>query len=140
MYMELTFARIISSVSVIMFVSIHGCSKQRDTSTQGKALLGHWHSTEPKVDLFFSSDGIFNLEDARGNIEALRYKVKGEDTIKVIVPLRKGGGQEIDTDFIAGIFSQNYSEFVVQKSEGIRAFTLIYIDSKEKPGSNQGQP
>jgi len=104
----------------------------RDTSNPEKALLGHWRSIEPAGEWFFSAEGVLRLKDAEGNVDELPYKVKPEDTIKIVVPLSKGGGPEVDTDFIEGQFSQDYTEFVGQNTEGTKAFPLIYIDSKEK--------
>ena len=83
--------------------------------------------------MFFSSEGVLRLKNAVGNIDELPYKVKLQDNIKIVVPLSKGGGLDVDTDFIEGQFSQDCTIFTGQARDGISAFSFTYVDDQEKP-------
>jgi len=122
---------VLSGLIAVLIVVPVSCDDARDTTTLGKALLGHWKNTVPgtNADIYYSpTEATF---DARGGGKpsTISYKISQENEAQSWLMAQYTSSAEP----LKISFSKDRNTITVYPTEMPELLRYKYVDSKQKP-------
>jgi hypothetical protein len=128
---KLFFKVVVSGLAALLLVLPAACDDARDTSTLGKALLGHWKNISPgtNADVYYSpNEATF---DARGGgqLSTLSYKITEENQGESRLMVQYASSEEP----LKITFSKDRNTITVYPTDMPELLQYRYVDSKQQP-------